>query len=223
MSEASPELATVRQARQENKEAARQLANAIAKELHAQVGRLGGQAGRGGSLLQPQPHLKQHRSSCRLVPHPHTPTLLLRPGCCAPSVLQGAAERRDAMLLRGRYCVAVKRNRRSAVSKGSVKLGESGTGVWLSSMEAAGAGSTALHCTAYTGCHMAQTACERVLRSSSATARDAGLLSRLACAPSPPMSSLSSCLPCSFNFCSLAVVIPAQVQPSTWSPLRCWS
>lgn len=42
---------------------------------------------------------------------------------------QGAAEGREPLLQRGRYCVAVKRSRRSAVSKGSVKLGESGTGV----------------------------------------------------------------------------------------------
>lgn len=42
---------------------------------------------------------------------------------------QGAAEGREPLLQRGRYCVALKRSRRSAVSKGSVKLGESGTGV----------------------------------------------------------------------------------------------
>ena len=47
---------------------------------------------------------------------------------------QGAAEGREPLLLRGRYCVAVRANQRSAVSKGSVKLGASGTGkdyVWL--------------------------------------------------------------------------------------------
>jgi hypothetical protein len=37
VSEASPELASVREARQGNREAARQLANRIARELHAQV------------------------------------------------------------------------------------------------------------------------------------------------------------------------------------------
>jgi hypothetical protein len=41
---------------------------------------------------------------------------------------QGAAEGREPLLQRGRYCVALKRSRRSAVSKGSVKLGQSGTG-----------------------------------------------------------------------------------------------
>eukprot|EP00775_Hariotina_reticulata_P001158 gene1158-1498_t len=40
----------------------------------------------------------------------------------------GAAEGREPLLLRGRYCVAVKASQRSALSKGSVKLGASGTG-----------------------------------------------------------------------------------------------
>jgi hypothetical protein len=48
--------------------------------------------------------------------------------CCCCCGGQGAAEGREPLLQRGRYCVALKRSRRSAVSKGSVKLGESGTG-----------------------------------------------------------------------------------------------
>ncbi|KAF8057679.1 NPC1 [Scenedesmus sp. PABB004] len=44
---------------------------------------------------------------------------------------QGAAEGREPLLLRGRFCVAVKTSRRSALAKGSVRLGASGTGATL--------------------------------------------------------------------------------------------
>lgn len=56
---------------------------------------------------------------------------------------KGAAEGREPLLLRGRYCVAVRANQRSALSKGSVKLGASGTGRVNCQPAAAAAGAAA--------------------------------------------------------------------------------
>lgn len=41
---------------------------------------------------------------------------------------KGASEVREPTIMRGRFCVAVKVNHRSALPKGSIKLGASGTG-----------------------------------------------------------------------------------------------
>lgn len=43
-------------------------------------------------------------------------------------VAKGASDSREPSLVRGRFCVAVKVNMRSALPKGSVKLGQSSTG-----------------------------------------------------------------------------------------------
>lgn len=43
---------------------------------------------------------------------------------------KGAAESREPLLIRGRFCVAVRSNRRSELPKGSIKLGASSSGSW---------------------------------------------------------------------------------------------
>jgi hypothetical protein len=43
---------------------------------------------------------------------------------------KGAAESREPLLVRGRFCVAVRSNRRSELPKGSVRLGASSSGTW---------------------------------------------------------------------------------------------
>uniref|UniRef100_A0A383W1M4 DNA mismatch repair proteins mutS family domain-containing protein n=1 Tax=Tetradesmus obliquus TaxID=3088 RepID=A0A383W1M4_TETOB len=79
LSEASPELAAVRAARQANREESRSIVTGIARQLYT----------------------------------------------------QGAAEGREPLLMRGRYCVAVRSSQRAAVGKGAVRLGASQTGATL--------------------------------------------------------------------------------------------